>query len=50
MIKKFEFLIKLFIKKIFNIFLIFFALIFILGLFEEITFGLQKSSYFFQFS
>ena len=39
MIKKFEsYLIKLFIKKIFNIFLIFFALIFILGLFEEITF------------
>ena len=39
MIKKFElYLVKLFLKKIFYIFLIFFALIFILNLFEEITF------------
>ena len=39
MIKTFElYLITLFLKKIFNIFIIFFALIFILNLFEEITF------------
>ena len=39
MIKTFEFyLISLFLKKILNIFLIFFALIFILNLFEEISF------------
>jgi len=39
MFKTFEFyLIMLFFKKILNIFLVFFALIFILGLFEEISF------------
>ena len=39
MIKTFElYLIKLFLKKILNIFLIFFCLVFILNLFEEISF------------
>jgi len=39
MFKTFEFyLIMLFLKKVLNIFLVFFALIFILGLFEEISF------------
>ena len=39
MIKTFElYLIVLFLKKILNIFLIFFALVFILNLFEEISF------------
>ena len=39
MIKTFElYLIRLFLKKIFNSFIIFFALIFILNLFEEISF------------
>ena len=39
MIKTFElYLIVLFLKKILNIFLIFFALVFILSLFEEISF------------
>jgi lipopolysaccharide export system permease protein len=39
MIKTFElYLILLFLKKIFNIFIVFFALIFILNLFEEISF------------
>ena len=39
MIKTFElYLIVLFLKKILNIFLIFFSLVFILNLFEEISF------------
>ena len=39
MIKTFElYLIKLLLKKIFNTFVVFFALIFILNLFEEISF------------
>ena len=49
MIKTFEFyLIILFLKKILNIFLIFFALIFILNLFEEISFfkNLQVSLFY----
>jgi len=49
MIKTFElYLIKLFLKKIFNIFLIFSTLIFILNLFEEISFfkDLQVSLFF----
>ena len=48
MFKTFElYLIKLFLKKIINIFLIFFALIFILGLLEEINFfkDLKVSSF-----
>ena len=49
MIKTFElYLIVLFLKKILNIFLIFFALVFILNLFEEISFfkNLNVSSFF----
>ena len=49
MIKTFElYLILLFSKKILNVFLIFFALIFILNLFEEINFfkDLQTNAYF----
>ena len=49
MIKTFElYFIKLFIKKILNVFLIFFTLIFILNLFEEITFfkDLEVNSFF----
>ena len=49
MIKTFElYLILLFSKKILNIFLIFFALVFILNLFEEINFfkDLQTNAYF----
>ena len=49
MIKTFElYLILLFSKKILNVFLIFFALVFILNLFEEINFfkDLQANTYF----
>ena len=49
MIKKFElYLIILFLKKILNIFFIFFALVFILNLFEEINFfkDLEVSPFF----
>ena len=49
MIKKFElYLIMLFLKKILNIFFIFFALVFILNLFEEINFfkDLEVSPFF----
>ena len=49
MIKTFElYLILLFTKKIFNVFLIFFTLVFILNLFEEINFfkDLQTNVYF----
>ena len=47
MIKTFElYLIVLFLKKILNIFLIFFALVFILNLFEEISFFKNEESNF----
>jgi len=49
MIKKFElYLITLFLKKILNIFLLFFSLVFILNLFEEITFfkDMEVNSFF----